>query len=85
MKLVPEQDHKEIYTTTLVMLTIIYTIYIFFHGLMLCSEEGRGSHADYLKSLPTQGVVKKKGKRGKEKKKEEKRRRRRERNPIGKR
>ena len=52
---------------------------------MLCSEEGRGSHADYLKSLPTQGVVKKKGKRGKEKKKEEKRRRRRERNPIGKR
>ena len=69
MKLVPEQDHKEIYTTTLVMLTIIYTIYIFFPGLMLCSEEGRGSHADYLKSLPTQGVVKKRGRGEKRKKK----------------
>ena len=44
----------------------------FFPGLMLCSEEGRGSHADYLKSLPTQGGRKKKGEEGKREKKKKK-------------
>ena len=39
---------------------------------MLCSEEGRGSHADYLKSLPTQGVIKKKGEEEKKRKRKKK-------------